>query len=365
LYFAPWLTTILIGSYCVLGSYIVTSVGGDVSLGTFLATINIFKDIGAEIEAIYKECMEIQQSLGPLQRITHYMNTETDLHQRKEINRMRRKVGESRRTVLRATVKHVANDGKFAVDSISIKVEDLNFSYSGSGRTPVTLLRNVSCEFDQGSVYAFVGPPRQGKSTFMKLLGQAMLTDSSEGKIFVPPHLRILHLAADATLLNGSLVDNIILNADLAEIGGIQRVRRICERVGLSENLRALIGKEEPTLGSPEETAWHALLSHTDYARLNLIRVFVTNPEVIIMHKPVMSFDDQEQRSVMELLRENVERKGIELPEQDEMYRRPRTIFYTSGTLVSVAASDVVYKVSLKDGVIPVSADSVSEDMLR
>merc|ERR1712083_443140 len=113
------------------------------------------------------------------------------LLQRRDLNRMRRKVGEDRRINVRKSTMHVSNDGKFAVDSVPIKVQDLNFSYT-SGRTPVTLLRNVSCEFEQGSVYAFVGPPRQGKSTFMKLLGQAMLADSSDGKIFVPPHLRIL-----------------------------------------------------------------------------------------------------------------------------------------------------------------------------
>jgi len=42
LYLAPWLTTLFIGTYMCIGAYIVDTVGGTVSLGTFLATINVF-----------------------------------------------------------------------------------------------------------------------------------------------------------------------------------------------------------------------------------------------------------------------------------------------------------------------------------
>merc|ERR1719171_3209429 len=54
-YLAPWLTTLLVGLYMVFGCTQVKTLGGTVSLGTFLATINVFKEIGVELQEIYIE----------------------------------------------------------------------------------------------------------------------------------------------------------------------------------------------------------------------------------------------------------------------------------------------------------------------
>merc|ERR1711974_156830 len=96
LYLAPWLTALLIGGYMMVGAYEVRTVGGPISLGVFIATINVFKEVGAEIEEIYRECMEIQMSFGPLQKISYFMNIQTDLRDRMLINRRRRGAGKDK-----------------------------------------------------------------------------------------------------------------------------------------------------------------------------------------------------------------------------------------------------------------------------
>jgi hypothetical protein len=92
LYAAPWLTTLVVGSYMGISAFLVnTGERGALSLGAFLASINVFKEVGTEIEEIYLECMEVQLSFGPLTKITHYMNLETNLVRRMAIVRHRQK----------------------------------------------------------------------------------------------------------------------------------------------------------------------------------------------------------------------------------------------------------------------------------
>merc|ERR1719199_1084531 len=84
-----------------------TTFGGKLSLGAFLATINIFKEVGAELSEIYFELMEIQKSVGPLRKIAYFMNLETDLVPRMKINRCRRETGNQKRQEARKQSKSV------------------------------------------------------------------------------------------------------------------------------------------------------------------------------------------------------------------------------------------------------------------
>merc|ERR1719217_1291425 len=97
MYLPPWLTTLLVGGYMMTAPFQVVTFGGPLSLGAFLATINVFKEIGVELAEIYKEFMEIQKSIGPLRKVCHFMNLETDLNQRMTINRERRTAGNEKR----------------------------------------------------------------------------------------------------------------------------------------------------------------------------------------------------------------------------------------------------------------------------
>merc|ERR1719393_171446 len=125
----------MIGGYMVIGSTNVTTVGGTLPLGVFLATINIFKEIGAEIQEIYLECMEVQKSFGPLVKISTYMNLPTDLKSRKVINRMRRNVGEEERQKQRqqgaagADPSIPGQEHAFAVDRVALQIDKLAFKF--------------------------------------------------------------------------------------------------------------------------------------------------------------------------------------------------------------------------------------------
>lgn len=377
--FAPrWLTVLFVGVYMVVGSSEVSTVGGTISLGTFLATINVFKEVGAEIEEIYHECVEIQKSIGPLLKISSYMNGETDLMLRMRINRFRRQLGKELRLAARKNAEDVTpksnvlskvgvlcgvtktqnEPGKFPADDVSIQIKDLMFQFTGKEvfRSP------VSMDFAQGKMYALVGPSRQGKGTLLKLIGQVLLPTSEKclGSIFVPPHLRILHVSNEISLLRKNLLDNILMGNSLKRAGGMERIIQICQRLKFSEDMMNFLIRAD----EDENMEWTTSLSHTDCSRLSLARVFVMNSEVIVLHKPAINFNQQEADEVVDLFREHVNKRGLELPEETKNFRRPRTLFYTTAVNRGLEVADAVIKVS-RDGLVPIVKETVLNSLSK
>jgi len=377
MYLAPWLTTFLIGGYMVYGSYHVKSLGGTLTLGTFLTTINIFKELGNELLSIYVQLMFVQKSFGPLQKICNYMNQETDLVNRKEVNRMRRSTGK-RLADLAEERKCASVNGQgakdtdvegldsfrfskdviFVVDTVNISIQNLNYAYGSGAQLWKT---NVHATFPQGKMYAFVGPAREGKATLLKLLGQVLMPQTSSGTIFVPPHLRVLHVALATTCLDAPFSANIIFDLPTTVTGGLPRIRRICERLLFTEDMVTRLLDDPSTLFDHAEDSgltsqdsedgfsadkWQARLSHTDRAKLSLARAFVMNPEILVLHKPALAFNELNSKEFINMIRSHVDERGVELPVDQRFARRPRTVFFTSSTTAGLKSADEVYEVS-------------------
>jgi putative ABC transport system ATP-binding protein len=60
-----------------------------------------------------------------------------------------------------------------------LEVKDVSFSYQSKYQTNV-VLKNVTCEFEAGKVYAVVGKSGSGKSTMLSLLGGLDVPDEGE-----------------------------------------------------------------------------------------------------------------------------------------------------------------------------------------
>lgn len=364
-YAAPWLTTLFVGCGYAVSAFTVSTVSdGNLSLGAFLASINVFKEVGAEIYEIYQECMAIQLSFGPLMKITHYMNSGTDLDARMTICRARQQEGKQARAEARANLTQEQKDaGVLGVDAIKLLIKDLSFTYQ-SFHTPVKIFDHLNMSFDQGKLCAFVGPPREGKSTLLKLLGQSLFPQEGCGDIFIPSHLRVLHVSRDASVLRkASFIENIIMGTSLKEVGGMNRIMDICRYLGFAEKMLEHL-TEDCSAVEKLNAKWAAELSHTDYARLNLARVLALNPEVVVIHKPALLFDDHERTKVVQILREHVEGKGLFMPVESYEFRRPRTLFFTSMSATAVRQAHVVYKVSMKAGVQEISLDDIDNGAL-
>merc|ERR1712217_900470 len=96
---------------------------------------------------------------------------------------------------------------------------------------------------DQGTFVAIMGPHGEGKSTLLKLLGGSMLPEhgnDAEVTVFVPAHLRILHVSRKPMFLEGSLLKNLKfgLTASSYEAdASVDRICKICELLGLPERI--------------------------------------------------------------------------------------------------------------------------------
>jgi hypothetical protein len=191
-----------------------------------------------------------------------------------------------------------------------------------------------------------VGPPHEGKGSILKLIGQVCLPpEGLPGSIFVPPHLRILHMHKDLLFLPGSLLKNIIMNQKLSQVGGLDRVKRICRMLNFEAQLMKYLSSDE------DDMDWRFYLTDTSATRLCLARAFIMNPEVLLIHKPTNAVNASECELFIDMLRRHVEEKGLELPADERRIRRPRTVFFTTAESGWVDGADRCYEVSEKNGI--------------
>eukprot|EP00747_Dinoflagellata_sp_TGD_P041292 gnl/TRDRNA2_/TRDRNA2_141396_c0_seq1.p1 gnl/TRDRNA2_/TRDRNA2_141396_c0~~gnl/TRDRNA2_/TRDRNA2_141396_c0_seq1.p1 ORF type:complete len:143 (-),score=10.37 gnl/TRDRNA2_/TRDRNA2_141396_c0_seq1:103-531(-) len=91
---------------------------------------------------------------------------------------------------------------------------------------------------------------------------------------------------------------------------------------------------------------WPEVLSHTNRHLLCLARAFITNPELMCIHKPTCQFGESTSHMVLSLLREFVVRKGLEQDEKAFAHRRCRTCIFTAQDLRDISEADTVVMVT-------------------
>lgn len=383
-YLSPWLITGLIGCYIIFGTSQVVTLGGSLSLGAFLGTIAVFKEIGREIEELYREMLEIQSTFGPLKTLCYFLNLPTDLNQRMLIGRHRRRIGKEQRDRERSKFevrRSVTAKSSFAVDNVKIELRGVTFWYPGYDSP---LLRGLNHSFEQGALHAFIGARHQGKATLLRLLGEMILPSPGCGDVFVPPHLRILHMSREVCVLHdSSLLENLIFNSPIERLGGLPRILDVCQQCGFSETVlaevarSAVVGRQDQATGSAfaqrsspiEEvfqdtpgsanlcrgSALFADFSQTDLARLSLARAMIMNPECLVMHMPLVSFSDTDAADMMSMIQRHASERGLAMPATERDLRRPRTVFMSSSALDRCKGADVVFEVSSEKGLTPVA----------
>ena len=90
---------------------------------------------------------------------------------------------------------------------------------------------------------------------------------------------------------------------------------------------------------------WQESLSFQEKAKLHIARAVVMNPEILILEKPLMNFDDREADLVVTVLKEYVSNRGVAVSAATRDQRRPRTCFYSAERVeMGVAMPDVLWK---------------------
>merc|ERR1719199_1422911 len=168
----------------------------------------------------------------------------------------------------------------------------------GQARHPAFEMKGC-VEFHQGTFTALVGPEGEGKSTLLKMLGGVILP--APGALFVPSHLRVLHVATENLFFKASLYDNLTFGCASGDSdAAIERVCTICQRLGMPEDLMTLV-KQGP---KGEQLTWAEVVSQSHRALLGLARAVIANPELMCIHKPIMAYNEETSAMVLDMLKE-------------------------------------------------------------
>lgn len=355
--FSVGLSSLCVGAYLAWGATEV--VNGHLQVGTFVATINVFKEVGEVFEEAFKTLLEIGTSIAPLQKVTKILNSPTRFNEIKELEDWRRNHTTDIRTPEKLRELRIKSGQRFGSDAIPIEIEDLSFTYSDGRR----ILSCVNLEVQQGTYVAVVGPQHGGKGTFMRLLGQTIYP--TQGHVYIPSHLRVLHVAEEPQILDGGLWKNLALKHHFGNDEEDQRIIRICQRLGFSDRMMGLLmeeygsGKDAQDQGSD----WQNRVSTTDQALINIARALIYNAEVLVLNRPSGQLSQEMADNVARLLREMVDNRGLELCKETALTRRPRTVFVSGVRVFELEQADMAIQVKDKvANVIPY--DEVPRDSL-
>lgn len=363
-------------------------IAGGISVGTFLATIRVFSELSEKFAEGYEDLMKIMSSFVPLRKLTYLLNMETDLLFWKNQNRKRRELSKmarlevmhdtsspkkgQRRNSLGDVAEAPTGRPVFKTDLIEIKLRGMCFAYPEAPEGG-QVFQNVTLSCPQGKLIAVVGHHGCGKSTLLRLVGHTQFPQ--EGMIFIPTHLRILHVSQQPMLLGLSAWRNLVFGRPHAIP---DRVRKICQQLRMPVTLK-LIEKdikdleksdtrkdgdpeedgEEADEDQPEDDSWQEKLSSTEKAKMHLARALIMNPEVMVLHRPLFHYDPPVAEVIMTCLKEHVENRGFHVSKVDRDRRRPRTVFFTPTSPAQAEQADVVWRAEFQ------SVEEIPKDQLH
>jgi len=328
-------------------------------IGTFVATVNVFKDVADNFKDLYNNVLDLAKALGPLEKIALIMNMPSYSNQTRIYEEWRLKETSKIRDCEDFAQSARELGQRYRMDAIDIRMQDLCFKY-GDG-PPV--LQNVNLSVPQGSFVAVVGPRHGGKSTLMRLLGQVVLP--TDGYVFISSHLRVLHVGQQPLILKGGIWRNVALNHQFGDLDAEQRIMSICRRLGFSDYLLELMDDEKRSGKQVQDQtdSWQARLSTTDQVLINLARAFIYNAEVLVLHRPTNLLSIRLAKQVYALLHEAVQNRGLGMPASTVMLRRPRTIFVSCVRDFALERIDTLLCVANGE-VKRIHQDDVTMDML-
>jgi ABC-type multidrug transport system fused ATPase/permease subunit len=212
-----------------------------------------------------------------------------------------------------------------------ICLKEVTFIYQ---KTNVPVIENLNLNINRGQLVAVIGPSGSGKTTLVDLIlgllqpqsGTISIRGKSPQEFVTGAYGTIGYVAQDATLIDGSLRDNLIFG--LEKHVEDEDLLKILETVAMREFVESLPNKLNTLVGERG-----TLLSGGQRQRLNLARALVTNPEILVL---------DEATSALDVETESVITKSI------ESLKLNRTIIVIAHRLSTVLNADNI--VFMQDG---------------
>lgn len=380
----PWITIIATGFYIAAAGKLVTE--GELSMGSFLATITLYKDLGDRFDGIYADFEALSEVIDPLSVLTVQFNLETDLPQRMEAHEAHEQYLARRLSELPPTSDTVPI---FLTDVVIRKTEPPTPGVLDPHRPDANLAEYptaprvsepLSACVEQGSLICLTGPASCGKASLLSLITKDCLPAS--GEIGIPPHLRLVRVSREPSFVKSmGLYANLVFGVLSSEGGHTytnhERVGNILRRLSLHHSwifhavMQDCLREEEELSPEYHEHAdeedifqemercmreheeqvtakastlelseveseqdhlryWYDCMSRSEAKRLHLARAFIASPEVLIMHAPFDDLDEGLAQDVLKLMRDFVDERGVALDPAIKHCRRKRSVFFSA-----------------------------------
>lgn len=201
-----------------------------------------------------------------------------------------------------------------------LTVNNLNKSYI-KGNNKIEVLKNLSCDFSTGNLYAITGKSGAGKSTLLKCLAALTKVDSGEIKYYSNNITRYndeeiskfrneklgivfqdYNLIEFLNVYDNILLPTVISGATTFNDRNNARVNELIEFVDLIERKEHL----------PNE------LSGGEKQRVAIARALINDPDIILADEPTGSVDNENKKNVLELLKKISKEKCVILVTHDD-----------------------------------------------
>jgi len=357
LYMPRWLGAICTGVFVALCAPSV--IAGSARLGPFLAMITVTDCLATDFGELYQECLMLKTSIDTLRGMTLLFNMETDVGDWLRMNKRRMEV-------TKLATEEIEEDwGKGGVGGVSdrptldrlpIQVRSVCYRYEGANGRVV--LSKASASALQGSLIAISGSHGAGRTTLMRIIAHKFFPD--DGMIFIPTHLRVLHVSHDPFILKLSAWRNLTFGHTSESP---ERVKKILSMLDMKYTLdvvqeeltkypRLLIG--EGTIGRTSETedyTWQQRACATELFKLHFARALIMNPEVLVLQHPFRKFNQEASGLLMGVIKRNILERGLCLDGHPGGIgrRRPRTAFFTASNANQEAEASVIWRISEDD----------------
>ncbi len=190
-----------------------------------------------------------------------------------------------------------------------IKVDKINFTYSGSETTNSCLFENFSLNIKAGEKVALVGQSGSGKTSLTKLLFRffepqqgRILFDGQDAKDFTLESLRnqISLVPQQPELFHRSVRENIILNADVSN----EKIREVAKKSQslafiekLPEQFETMVGERGVKLSGGEKQ------------RIALARAFLEDAPIVVLDEATSALDSITEKQIQTAIFDLIENK--------------------------------------------------------
>lgn len=204
-----------------------------------------------------------------------------------------------------------------------IKMTDVHYQYPDTGTFAI---KDVTLTINQGEKIAIVGPSGAGKTTLARLLTQS-LKPTNGNVTFNDDVSNIGMLSQHPYLFSATIKENVAMFKEVED----EAILEVLERVGLKDKVQSLAQGIHTPIGEGGE-----MLSGGQMRRLELSRVLLTNPDIVVFDEPTTGLDLDTERVIQQTIAQYFEHTTmiIVAHRTSTIRQATRRLFIENGRLI-------------------------------